>query len=191
MIEWLNEGLAVISARIERIRRVTPGPLLVRVALFVFALLALLLAWPADAWTTPGGFGVFLALALLPAAFPRSLLVTVTLLAALVGWLAATTIGGAVPDLLTLVLLATSLYLTHTLAALAAVLPYDAIVAPGVLLRWVGRAGRVLLLTGALALFVVVLPGYVGGRGYLAFSLLGLGLVAATIGYLARLVRRR
>ena len=79
----------------------------------------------------------------------------------------------------------------HTLAALAAVLPYDSVVSPDVLLRWVGRAGWVLLGTGVLAAFVVVVPTYLGGRTYLVASLLGLAVMAATVAYLARLVRRR
>jgi hypothetical protein len=184
----VQEGIA---ARIERIRRTTPGPLLVRVALFVLAGLGLLLAWPVIVWAQPSVLLVFLLLALLPAVFPRSAMPTAYLIAALTGWLASTTLLDVAPDLLTLLLLAAVLYLVHTLAALAAVLPYDAIVAPGVLLRWVGRAGRVLLLTGVLALFVVVTPGYLTGRGNLVASLLGLALVAATITYLAGLVRRR
>ena len=190
MTGLLTQVQAGIAARVARMRRTTPGPLLVRVGLFVLAQLGLLLAWPVTMWAGPA-FGGFVALALLPALFPRSPLTTAYLLTALVGWLVSTTVLRAAPNFLVLVPLAAILYLVHTLAALAAVLPYDAVVAPGVLLRWVGRAGRVLLLTVALALFVVVVPAYLGGQTYLVASLLGLAVMAATVAYLARLVRRR
>jgi hypothetical protein len=174
----------------QRVRRTTPGPLLVRVGLFVCALAALVLAWPVAVVFTPA-FPAFLVLALLPALVPRGPVPTLHLLVAVVGWVVSTTFLASTPTFLGVVLLASTLYLVHTLAALAAVLPYDAVVAPGVLLRWVARAGRVLLLTAALALFVVVVPGHLRGRGYLVASLLGLALVAVTVGYLSRLVRRR
>ena len=86
--------------------------------------------------------------------------------------------------------LAAALYLQHNLSALAAVLPYDAIIGPGVLLRWLARAGAVVALTAGLALFAVVAPLYVSGR-YLLASLAGLALMGLIVGYLARLVGRR
>ena len=42
-----------------------------------------------------------------------------------------------------------------------------------------------------LAVFVVVVPTYLGGRSYLVASLFGLAMMALTVAYLARLVRRR
>ncbi|OLB78333.1 MAG: hypothetical protein AUI14_13560 [Actinobacteria bacterium 13_2_20CM_2_71_6] len=149
MNDILTRWLGRVDEIAARVRRTTPGPLLVRVGLFVSALLAVL------------------------------------------GWLISTLAYGVGPDFLALILLATALYLVHTLAALAAVLPHDAVVAPGVLLRWLRRAGLVLGLTAALALFAVVVPPYLGDHAYLVASLLGLVLMVATVGYLARLVRRR
>ena len=189
-MRMLDEARAGFDGWIARIRRTTPGPLLVRVALFVFAQLGLLLAWPIELWAGPG-FAAFVAAALLPALLPRGPMPTAYLLVAVTGWVISTTVLSVPPEFLGLVLLACSLYLVHTLAALAAVLPYDSVVAPAVLLRWVGRAGWVLLGTGVLAVFVVVVPTYLGGRTYLVASLLGLAVMAATVAYLARLVRRR
>lgn len=187
MTERLTEAL---DGWIARIRRTTPGPLLVRVSLFVVAQLGLLVAWPIELWAGPG-FPAFVAVALLPALFPRGPLPTAYLLLAVTGWIISTTVLAVPPAFLGVVLLACALYLVHTLAALAAVLPYDAVVAPAVLLRWVGRSGWVLLVTGVLAVFVVVVPTYLGGRSYLVASLAGLALMALTVAYLARLVRRR
>jgi len=184
-------GEGTVGARIAMLRRLTPGPLLVRLALFVVGMFGLLIAWPVAVWGQGFVLVAFLLLALLPAALPRGPATTTYLLTTVAGWLVSTSYFGLPPDFLGLVLLATALYLVHTLAALAAVLPYDAVVAPAVLLRWVGRSVRVLALTVALALFLVVVPGYLGGRGYLLGSLLGLALVVATLAYLARLVRRR
>ena len=181
---------ARVDETVTRLRRTTPGPLLVRSGLFVVAMWGLVLAWPLSLTFGPA-FLAFVLVSGLTALFPRSPMPTLYLFFAGAGWLIGTVLLAATPDLLGVTLLAGALYLTHNLAALAAVLPYDAIVAAGVLLRWLARAGVVLGLTAALALFVVVVPGYLGEHSYLAASLVGLGLMAATVGYLARLVRRR
>ena len=190
MRELVAGARAGFEGWVARVRRTTPGPLLVRVALFVLAQLGLLLAWPIELWTG-SGFPAFVGVAALPALFPRGPMTTMYLIGAVTGWLISTTVLAVPPEFLGLLLLACALYLVHTLAALAAVLPYDAVVAPTVLLRWVGRAGWVLLVTGVLAVFVVVVPTYLGGRSYLVASLFGLALMALTVAYLARLVRRR
>jgi hypothetical protein len=179
-----------VAGTVRRIRRTTPGPLLVRLGLFVAAVLAQVVAWP-QAVTVGPAFLVFLVLALLTTFFPRGLVPTLYLLVTLAGWLGNTVLAGLAPDLPDLLLLAGTLYLVHNLAALAAVLPYDAVVAPGVLLRWLGRAGVVLALTAVLGLFAAVVPAYLGDHTYLLASLLGLALMAVTVAYLARLVRRR
>lgn len=188
--EVVTEARTRVDETVTRIRRTTPGPLLVRVGLFVAALSGLVLAWPLDVTIGPA-FLAFLVVAALTALLPRGPMPTLYLLVALVGWAVSTIVLAANPDFLGLVLLAAALYLTHNLAALAAVLPYDAVVAPGVLVRWLARTGVVLAMTAVLALFAVVVPVYLGQHSYLVASLLGLALVAVTVAYLARLVRRR
>ena len=63
---------------------------------------------------------------------------------------------------------ATGLYLTHSLAALASVLPYDAVVSPGVLLGWMVRASGIVA-AGAIvsvpAAVVLVGPASAVGHG--------------------------
>src|SRR5439155_1025892 len=152
---------AQVDETVRRVRRTTPGPLLVRIGLFVAALLGLVLAWPLAVTLTPAFFAFF-TLALLTMLFPRGPMPTLYLFIAVGGWLAGTMLLGATANLVGLLLLAAVLYLVHNLAALAAVLPYDAVVAPGVLLRWLGRAGLVVGLTAVLALFAVV--GQDGGE---------------------------
>jgi hypothetical protein len=189
----VNEQLLRARQRFDetvtRVRRTTPGPLLVRGGVFVTALLGLLVAWPFDLVAGPA-FLVFVVLATLPAVLPRGRLPLALILLAVVGWVVSTLMYAEVPGYLRLVVLAGALYLTHNLSALASVLPYDAVIAPGVLLRWLARASVVVVLTAGLALFGVVAPLYVSGR-YLIASLVGLALMAATVGYLARLVGRR
>jgi hypothetical protein len=185
-----GQAHAQIDEVVARVRRTTPGPLLVRIGLFVVAQLGMVLAWPLAVTLSPA-FLAFFAVALLTMLFPRGPMPSLCLFVALVGWLVSTLLLGSTANFLGLLLLASALYLVHNLAALAAVLPYDAVVAPVVLLRWLGRAGLVLSLTAALALFAVVAPLYVGEHTYLVASLLGLALMAVTVAYLARLVRRR
>jgi len=185
-----GQAQAKVHETVGRVRRTTPGPMLVRIGLFVAAQLGLVLAWPLAVTRSPA-FLAFLVVAVLTMLFPRGPMPTLYLFVALVGWLVSTLLLGSAANFLGLLLLASALYLVHNLAALAAVLPYDAVVAPGVLLRWLGRAGLVLALTAVLALFAVVTPLYLGVHTYLAASLLGLAVMAVTVAYLARLVRRR
>jgi hypothetical protein len=153
-------------------------------------LLAQALAWPVDVTLGRAGL-VLLVLAALPVLAPSTRLVTGAILTAVAGWLASTTVYGEPVSYWRLVALAGSLYGVHTLAALAAVLPLDAIVAPTVLAQWLLRAGVVLALTAVVAMFTLLAPAYLGGRRYLVASLAGLAAMIGLAGYLAALVRRR
>jgi hypothetical protein len=164
--------------------------MLVRGALFLAGVVAQVVAWPTDVifgrWAV-----LFLVLAVVPVIAPRSRLVTITITTAVAGWLAATTAYGESVAYWRVVLLAASLYGVHTLAALAAVLPYDAIVSSSVLTRWLLRAGLVVALTVVVAMFTLLIPAYLGTQRYLLASLAGLVLMTGLAGYLAALVRRR
>jgi hypothetical protein len=89
-----------------------------------------------------------------------------------------------------LVTVAGLLYLAHSLAALAAGLPYDAVVAPEVLAGWLVRALLVVAASAMLALVVLVFGEVVRGGGYLAASLVGLVAATALAAVLAWLLRR-
>lgn len=183
----------MISDQVQRLRsavlRVTPGPLLVRAGVFVTGLGALLTAYPAELVASRMVTALVL-LAAIPVIAPRGWWTTVVALATVVGWLYAT-MGYEEPvTLFRLFGIAGLLYLNHSLAALGAVLPYDAAVAPDVLVRWVGRALLVLAASAVPALAVVVITDAL--RGAYLFASLG-GLVAAVTiaGLLAYLHRRR
>lgn len=183
-----------LRARVDRagraLSRATPGPALVRGGVFLAGVVALATAWPAD-FVLSRGLALVLLLPLLPALLPRGFLPTLVIMAGALGWLAATTVYAEPLTLARLVIVADALYLLHTLAALAAVLPYDAIISAGVLGRWLMRAALVVVLTAGLALVLVVVAGQLGGARYLAASLVGLSVVIGLALYLASLARRR
>jgi hypothetical protein len=188
--EMRTEVRSGVQRLTQMARRVTPGPALVRAGVYLSGLVALGLGWPTG-FVLGRGLPVVAAFALLPALFPRGVLPTLVILAGAAGWLAATTVYDEPLTYLRLVVVATALYLVHTLAALAAALPYDAVVSAGVLGRWALRAGLVVVLTAAVALFAVEVPLVLGAGRSLIASIAGLGLIIGLAAYLASLVRRR
>jgi hypothetical protein len=86
--------------------------------------------------------------------------------------------------------MATVLYLDHTLTALAAVLPYDAVVNLDVVGGWLARALAVVLVSAVLTVIALALSAELAGGAFLIATLVGLaGAVGATM-LIARLLRR-
>lgn len=170
------------------IGRITLAPLLVRFGVFLCALFALLLAYPSG--PADGRLlGLLLVAALLPAVAPRRNWPTLVLLAAGATWVLATGWYDQPVELWRLLALATFLYLTHSLTALAALLSYDVVVAPEVLARWLFRALGVALASAVLAVPLLALNGQWGDRGFVGALLGGLALAvlaAALLGWLYR-----
>ncbi|HET6212541.1 MAG TPA: hypothetical protein VFE14_06680 [Micromonosporaceae bacterium] len=189
----LREVRGGLVSRVHRIRtmiaRATAVPLLVRGTIFVAGVLATLVVYPLPVVLRSGGL-VLLALALLPAIAPRSRLVTLFLGVTVVGWLATTTGYGEPVTLLRLFALAGSLYAVHSTAALAAYLPYDAIVSPGVLLRWFARAGLVIGATAVLTVYALVVAELLRGRATAIATVVGLGVAVGVAALLASQLRR-
>jgi hypothetical protein len=105
-------------------------------------------------------------------------------------WVVDTMLFLAQPSTGRLLGAATALYLLHNAAALAAVLPYDAIVDGQVLLRWAVRSALVLAAAGLLAVLLIqVLPGMRLTTPTVAL-VVGLCAVAAAVALLTRLGRR-
>lgn len=169
----------------DRATRITPGTLLVRGAALLFAVGALLVAFPADLLVRPGAAAGLAVCGALPALAPRTRVTTIVLFAAVGGWLAATTAYAEPVTWTRLALLACLLYLVHTTTALAAALPYDTVVAPAVLARWFARTAVVLALTVGFAVAATVGVRSAGGHAYLVAAVAGLLLVAALVGLLA------
>src|SRR6266508_655660 len=112
------------------VARATAGPLLVRGTVFASAVTALLLAYPGET-VRSGASGLLLALATLPALRPRGMLVSTVVFTVVFGWVLATTLYAEPVTVWRLAALAGALYLLHTTAALASVLPHVTVVGPG------------------------------------------------------------
>jgi hypothetical protein len=142
------EVVAGVSSRIDawgrRVRRTSVGPAVVRLCAAGAGLVALLVAIPSQVLTVPGVVGACFLVALGVGVAPRSRWVTVVVLLAAAAWIYTTLAYGEQLVLWRLAVLTCATYTMHTGAALAATLPYDAIISPGVLTRWVTRTAAML-----------------------------------------------
>ncbi len=187
----------MISGVTERVRaaqnavtRISAAPLLVRAAIFVVVFAGFVLAFPAE--VLPGRPILFLAVAaLLPAFGPRRIWATFTALVTVGGWLFATDGYGRPVALWRLLAIAALLYLGHTLCALAALLPYDAVVDPELITRWLVRSAAVLLGAAVLGVLLLQAAGLGGEAGYQWVTVLGLLVAVGTAALLGWLLRRR
>ncbi|GAA4248464.1 hypothetical protein [Dactylosporangium darangshiense] len=188
MIEELQE---YFFGRINRVRdtadRAAAGPLLVRLFVVVFAALSLALAFPAELLHNVVAIGLAGFFALLPGVFPRTRLVGLTIFLCVFGWLLATFLYGEKSSVVGLIGLSTAMYLMHSLAALAAVLPYDAVLSPGVLSGWLLRAGAVVAVSAIVSVALMLVVKLTVGPVFLVASLVG--VLAA--GGLAYVIARR
>ena len=184
---------AALTDRIDRARRVagraTLVPLLVRCGTALSLVLAMVVAWPAE--IAAGRFLLpLVAVAVYPAVAPRGRGATVAILVVVAGWIADTTWFDARVALWRVLSIGTLVYLGHTLTALAAALPYDAVVNLDVVTTWLGRAGAVVLISAVLTVIALGLASELAGSAFLIATLVGLaGAVGATM-LLARLLRR-
>ncbi|NBE81440.1 hypothetical protein [Micromonospora rubida] len=170
--------------------RVSLAPLLVRAGIFGMVLAGLLLAYPVQV-LTGRPLAALAVVALLPAVGPRRVWSTFAALVTVGGWLLATEGYGRPVALWRLLAVATALYLAHSLCALAALLPYDAVVDPELIVRWLTRAGGVLLASAVLGVLLVEVSGVGGNRGFLAATVVGLLVAVALSALLGWLLRRR
>lgn len=175
-----------VSRWATTIGRSTPGPVTVRVGVAVAALGGFAAGSGPDAPHSSAVL-VLVLLGLMPAVLPRGPWPTAAI-AAIVGWylLETSTLGHI--DGWRPVAVAACVYLVHTGSALAAVLPYDAVVGAGVLGPWALRAGVVILLTAVFAVVELTVPRLVGsGHHLLGATLAGLATLAAIIAYVVYL----
>jgi hypothetical protein len=183
----------VLTDRIARARRVagraTLVPLLVRCGIALSLVLAMIVAWPAE--VAGGRFLLpLLAVAGYPAVAPRGRGATVAILVVVAGWIVDTTWFDARVALWRVLSIGTLLYLGHTLTALAATLPYDAVVNLDVVTSWLGRAAAAVLISAVLTVIALGLADELAGGAFVIATLAGLaGAVGATM-LLARLLRR-
>ena len=176
--------------RVDQVRRMwarlSPGALLVRGTVFGCAAAALAVAFaPIGSTSGFGAAALLVILAGLAALLPRTMVITIVIVAATIGWVLTGAVYGERVTLVRLAAEAGLLYLLHTSAALAAVVPYDAVVEPRVLLRWLVRALSVVGLTAVFAVAAAVAAQLTAGRTYLVATLAGLAAVAGLAALLA------
>jgi len=172
------------------VARATLAPLLVRGGVFAAFLVAMVCAFPPSVFLGRTAAAVLLA-ALLPAVAPRGVATTLVVVAVVVGWVIVTAESADGIALWRLLGLAAALYAGHTLAALAAVLPSDAVVAPEVLARWLARAGAVVLAAAVCGVLLVSIAGMGGDDTLTVAALGGLVVAVAVAAVLGWLVKRR
>jgi hypothetical protein len=182
-----------ITARVDRARhvlgRATLMPFLIRLGVALSLILAMTVAWPFEIAASRYMLLLF-AVALYPAVAPRGRGVTAVVLVAVAGWILDTTWFDARVALWRVLSLAALLYIGHTLAALAAVLPYDALVNVDVVTGWLARALLVVLISAVLIVVALGLTSALAGSAFLIATLVGLaGAVGATL-LLSRLLQR-
>lgn len=178
-----------IHAARRAMTRITLLPLLLRAGIFLSALVGLVLAFPVE--VLRGQLLVAPVVALLPAMGPRRIWPTVVALLTVGGWVLAIDGYGRPVALWRLLAVAAALYLGHTLCALVAVLPYDAVVDPVLVLRWLLRAVAVLLGTAVLGVLLVELAGLGGEQGLQVVTVAGLVVAVLVTVFLGWLLRRR
>ncbi|WP_405094397.1 hypothetical protein [Micromonospora sp. NBC_01412] len=170
--------------------RVSLAPLLVRAGIFGTVLAGLLLAYPVQV-LAGRPLAALAVVALLPAVGPRRVWSTFAALVTVGGWLLATEGYDRPIALWRLLAVAVALYLAHSLCALAALLPYDAVVDPELIVRWLTRAGGVLLASAVLGVLLVEVSGVGGDRGSLGATVVGLLVAVVLSALLGWLLRRR
>ncbi|MEV4618864.1 hypothetical protein AB0J74_09195 [Asanoa sp. NPDC049573] len=172
------------------VTRATLIPLLVRSAVFVAFLAAMGFAFP-PAIFFARTVAALVVVAAIPAFAPRGAITTLLIVGIVVGWVVVTAEVVEGIQLWRLLGLSTALYLAHTLAALAAVLPTDAVVAPEVLARWVARAAAVVLAAAVCGVLLVSIAGAGGDKVLTAAGLGGLVVAVTVAAVLGWLVKRR
>lgn len=170
----------------QRVARTMPGPFLVRLTVWVAAGIALAFAYPIELVMAPSGALSIAAAALLPALLPRTAMVTAIACGVVLGWLIDTGAYGAPVTMSRVLPMTAALYLMHSGAALAAVLPYDTVVSPGLLVRWLLRSSGVIAGTTVFGVLAFVGADLAGDRGYLAASIGGVVVVGVLTWVLVR-----
>jgi hypothetical protein len=181
-----------ITERLDRARtaaaRATLVPLLVRLAIALAFVLATTVAWP-PAVVAGRLLLPLIAVAVYPAFAPGGRGATVAILTVVAGWIMDTAWHDNRVALWRVLAIATLLYLGHTLAALAAVLPYDAVVNLDVVTAWLARAGAVVLISAVLTVVALGLAGELAGGAFVIATLVGLAAAVAATMLLVRLLR--
>jgi hypothetical protein len=174
----------VVLDWIRKARRTQPGPALLRAVAGLAAFVALAVVAP-----QPGQAFAFIPLGIVVALFPRTRVVTITAAVAVLLWL-IDTIGVTSIPVGRLAVLAVSLYVMHSAAAIASVLPYDAAVAGAVLGRWARRAAAVTAVGVGVGLAGMAVIGQLPAQRSIIGPIVGAVVATALVAVLALQYRR-
>ena len=178
-----------VEAARSVVSRATAIPFMVRFGIALCGLVAMTVAWP-QAIVASQWYVALVLVAVYPAVAPRGRGATFAALVVVAGWIADTAGFDARADLWRVLSLATLLYAGHSLTALAAVLPYDAIVSLDMIGGWLLRAAAVMLISAVLTVVALGLSADLAGGAFLLATLVGIaGAVGATV-LIARLLQR-
>jgi hypothetical protein len=179
-----------VSEWVRQLRRTKPGPVLARLISGVSALAACVVVLPPVVLTSAKVLLV-IPVALGVSLWPRTRWVTLVAVLCLGGWLVATLSEVVAPDPARVAVLAAALYLMHAGAALAAVLPHDCVVSPGVLLRWGLRVGSVVAVSLAIGISGMIGATQLTSARSVVGPIVGSIVVASLVGLLVWQVRLR
>lgn len=186
--------LSALTGRVQRWKtaagRATAVPFIVRCGILLTGLLAFGVAWPVELLSSPRFLLAVAIAAVWPAVAPRGRGGTAAALLVVAGWLIDTAGYGSPVTLWRVLALATLLYLAHTLTALAAVLPYDAMVNYDVPGLWLLRSLVVVLISAVVIILALGLTADLGGDAFELATVVGLAAAVAVTMVLARLTRR-
>jgi hypothetical protein len=173
---------------VKTVGRAAPVPVAVRLCVAVAGVAGMAAGSGADTLRSSAVVGLAL-LALMPALLPRGIWPSLAIGVIICWYLVETSTAGHI-DAWRPIAVAACVYVVHTGSALAAVLPYDAVVGPGVLGPWALRAGGVILLTAAFGVFVLALPRLLGSHHLFGATLGGIAVLAVTAIYVVYLGAR-
>jgi hypothetical protein len=182
-----------IDIRIERVATVieqaTAGPVVLRATLVVAALAGFAVTWPVrDLFTTVLILPVALALGVGMA--PRSFAPTATIIVMVLGYL-VNIAGGGAPDAWRPITAAGLIYIVHTGAAFAAVLPFNTVATAGLYLPFVLRTAAVIAITVVIGFAILAVPRLVGDHRLVSAAVVGMVAMVGVAGYVAYLGSRR
>jgi hypothetical protein len=191
----LTDMAAGVRSQVDRVRTVSrqaaAGPLVIRGLVWLAGIVALMFTVPSSVAFGPGA-ALIVAVAAVPALAPRGPMPTLVILAAVGSWMANTGVLGTQISLWRVTIVGFALYVLHAGAALAAVLPYDSVISPGVFGPLAARLGVVAAFTVGIGLFVLTIPSLLGtGHRLVGATLAGFVLMLTLAIYLSYLGNRR
>ncbi|MFI5890729.1 hypothetical protein ACIA5D_11495 [Actinoplanes sp. NPDC051513] len=169
--------------------RATAIPFMVRFGIALCGLIAMTVAWPSAIVASQWNVALVLV-ALYPSVAPRGRGATFSALVVVAGWIADTAGFESRIALWRVLTIATLLYLGHSLTALAAVLPYDAVVTLDMVGGWLARAGAVVLVSAVLTVVVLGLSTDLAGGAFVLATIVGIACAVGATVLIARLLQR-